>query len=115
MLSASEAIRSGPPLTDHLQTAQKLKTAADITGGVAHAFNNLLTSVMGYVLLAQERALDNGDMSVVAQLDQATDSCRRARDLVQRLLTYTHGRQTRANRPVRMGPGFLAVKTNLDS
>lgn len=91
MLSASEAIRSGPPLTNHLQTAQKLKTAADITGGVAHAFNNLLTSVMGYVLLAQERALDQGDMCVVAQLDQATDSCRRARDLVQKLLTYTHG------------------------
>jgi two-component system, cell cycle sensor histidine kinase and response regulator CckA len=91
MLSASEASRTGLPIADCLQTAQKLKTAADISGGVAHAFNNLLTSVMGYVYLAQERALDHGDMCVVAQLDQATDSCRRARDLVQKLLTYSRG------------------------
>lgn len=85
------AVRSGPPVTDHLQTAQKLKTAADMASGVAHAFNNLLTSVMGYILLAQERALGNGDTCVLAQLDHATDDCRRARDLVQKLLTYSHG------------------------
>lgn len=79
---------------DRLQTAQKLKAVASIAEGVAHAFNNLLTVVMGHVLLAQERALDSGDMRVIAHLDQASDGCRRARDLVQKLLTYTRGPRT---------------------
>jgi nitrogen-specific signal transduction histidine kinase len=76
---------------DHLQTAAKLKAAADMSGGVAHAFNNLLTSVMGYIFLAQESALDSGDMCAVAHLNCATESCCRARDLVQKLLTYSRG------------------------
>ena len=86
-----EATPSEPLVTDDVQTPQKLRVAADISGGVAHSFNNLLTIVMGYIVLAQERALDGGDMCAVAQLNQATDGCREARDLVQKLLTYSHG------------------------
>jgi two-component system, cell cycle sensor histidine kinase and response regulator CckA len=86
-----EPIRSMPAAIDHLQVAAKLKAAADMSGGVAHAFNNLLTSVMGHIFLAQERALVSGDLGVVTQLDHASESCRRARDLVQKLLTYSRG------------------------
>ncbi len=74
-----------------LRQAQKMEAIGQLTGGIAHDFNNILSSVMGYVVLAEERAADAGDTKSANYLNQALDSCRRARDLIQQMLTFSRG------------------------
>jgi PAS domain S-box-containing protein len=74
-----------------LRQAQKMEAIGQLTGGIAHDFNNILASVMGYVVLAEERVTDADDIKTVEYLGQALASCRRARDLIQQMLTFSRG------------------------
>ncbi len=78
-------------LEAQLRQAQKMEAIGQLTGGIAHDFNNILASVMGYVVLAEERASDRDDPKAVEYLGQALASCRRARDLIQQMLTFSRG------------------------
>jgi PAS domain S-box-containing protein len=74
-----------------LRQAQKMEAIGQLTGGIAHDFNNILASVMGYIVLAEERATDADDGRAADYLGQALGSCRRARDLIQQMLTFSRG------------------------
>ena len=74
-----------------LRQAQKMEAIGQLTGGIAHDFNNILASVMGYIVLAEERATDADDGRAADYLGQALSSCRRARDLIQQMLTFSRG------------------------
>ncbi len=78
-------------LEAQLRQAQKMEAIGQLTGGIAHDFNNILASIMGYNVLALERATDAGDHKAVGYLEEAMASCRRARDLVQQMLTFSRG------------------------
>jgi PAS domain S-box-containing protein len=77
-------------LEAQLRQAQKMEAIGHLTGGIAHDFNNLLASIMGYVVLAAERV---DDAKVSRYLDQALVSSRRARDLIQQMLTFSRGQR----------------------
>ena len=76
-----------------LRQAQKMEAIGHLTGGVAHDFNNILTAVMGYVAMAQERVAAQGDEKLDLYLERALRSGRQARDLIQQMLTFSRGQR----------------------
>jgi PAS domain S-box-containing protein len=88
-------------LESQLQQAQKMEAIGHLTGGIAHDFNNILTSVMGYIALASERPAGAADPKLQAYLNQADQSCHRARDLIQQMLAFSRG-QRGEPRPVAL-------------
>ena len=76
-----------------LRQAQKMEAIGHLTGGVAHDFNNILTAVMGYITMAQERVASQGDAKLDMYLDRALRSGNQARDLIQQMLTFSRGQR----------------------
>ena len=74
-----------------LRQGQKMEAIGHLTAGIAHDFNNILTSMLGYIGLASEREGAIGDGKLGGYLEQAQASGRRARDLIQQLLTFSRG------------------------
>jgi signal transduction histidine kinase len=70
-----------------LRHAQKLEAIGTLAGGIAHDFNNILTAVLGNAQLAELDA-DHPD-AVRRHLDCLQQGCRRARELVARILTFS--------------------------
>ncbi len=82
-----EAVSEREKVLAQLHEAQKLETLGQLTGGVAHDVNNLLTPITGALdLLARRYAGD--DPRAARLLDGALQSAERARILVSRLLGF---------------------------
>lgn len=79
-------------LQRQLQQAQKMEAIGQLTGGVAHDFNNILASIMGYTELLKDKLAVVGDEKTQRYLEQIYASSERARDLVVKMLTYSRGR-----------------------
>jgi len=70
-----------------LRQAQKMEAIGTLAGGIAHDFNNILSAMFGYIELAQGRADD--DERLKKYLANSLTAARRARDLVQQILTFS--------------------------
>lgn len=68
--------------------SQKMEAIGQLTGGVAHDFNNMLAIVLGNLDLAQRR-IANGDTDIVRFLDNGIDGAKRAAQLTRRLLAFS--------------------------
>jgi signal transduction histidine kinase len=66
---------------------QRLEAVGQLTGGVAHDFNNMLAIIIGNLDLAQRR-LAQGNTDIVRHIDSAMDGARRSATLTQRLLDF---------------------------
>ena len=81
------------------QRLMHLESLEVLAGGMAHDFNNILTSMIGFIGIAKENA-QPGD-SVDTSLAAAIRSGLHAKELNQRLLTFANGgRHPRVTMPV---------------
>jgi PAS domain S-box-containing protein len=80
-------------LEAQLRQAQKMEALGHLTGGVAHDFNNILTGVMGYIVMAGERVTHSDDEKLQKYLDRSHKAVQRARDLIQQMLTFSRGQR----------------------
>ncbi len=78
-------------LSQRLQQAQKMQAVGNLTGGIAHNFNNILASVIGYTELAQEALSDSGDKNLKLFLDNIHEAGMEAKGLVESLMSFSRG------------------------
>lgn len=70
-----------------LRESQKLEALGTLAGGVAHDFNNIMAAILGNARLALEDVHDNDPASI--SLQEILKAGSRARDLVQRILSFS--------------------------
>lgn len=69
-----------------LRQSQKMDAIGQLTGGIAHDYNNLLTVILGNTEILAEMLKDKPEMHSLAQL--ALDAADRSATLTQRLLAF---------------------------
>jgi signal transduction histidine kinase len=76
-------------MEEELLNARRLESIGILAGGIAHDYNNLLTGILGNISLVKH--LLKSDKKVYGLLVQAEKASLRAKDLTQRLLTFSEG------------------------
>ncbi len=115
-------------LQRQLAQAQKMEAIGQLTGGVAHDFNNMLSGILGFTELSQEIAQAQGYATLSSHLAQIYRAGERARDLVAKMLAFSRGRDANMPEPVLLSnaipemlkllrpvlPSSIAMETALD-
>ncbi len=81
-----------------LRQSQKMEAVGRLAGGVAHDFNNILMSIMGYAELVGTR-LDDEDDSLRSDLSEISRAAERAQALTRQLLAFSR-KQVHEPRPL---------------
>jgi len=89
-------------LEDQLRQSQKMEAVGQLTGGLAHDFNNMLTGILGGIDMVRRRLAEGRIADVDRFLDAAMQSGQRAAALTHRLLAFSR-RQTLDNRALDVG------------
>lgn len=91
---------------DQIERAQKMEAVGLLASGVAHDFNNVLTTILGNVHLARLETPRDGE--VHEELEQIEIAALRARNLVAQLLVFAR-RQPAQPIPLRVGEAIDEV------
>ena len=101
-------------LEAQLRQSQKMEAIGHLSGGIAHDFNNILTGIMGYIVLAAEKSEFYADEKMQKYLTRALRSGKKARDLIQQMLTFSRG-QRGEPKPLALTPLVKEAVKLLDS
>jgi signal transduction histidine kinase/CheY-like chemotaxis protein len=74
-------------LEAQIRQTQKMDAIGQLTGGLAHDFNNMLAVIISALNLLKRR-IDRGESNLNELIDAAVDGARRAATLTQRLLAF---------------------------
>jgi PAS domain S-box-containing protein len=83
---------------DQLRQSQKMEAVGQLTGGLAHDFNNMLTAISGSLELIQLRVRQGRTNDLDRYVSMAQQGAKRAAALTHRLLAFSR-RQTLDPRP----------------
>jgi PAS domain S-box-containing protein len=72
---------------------QNLEALGVLAAGIAHQYNNILTSTLGYISLAQRAA--RGDKKLLKRLNKVEQAGLRVKEISARLLTFSKGGEPR--------------------
>ncbi len=78
-------------LEKQIRHARKMEVVGTMAGGIAHDFNNILSAILGYTELAIADA--EGNDEALESLGEIMKSGLRAKDLIRRILTFSHRKQ----------------------
>lgn len=84
---AKEAAARQARIEAELRQVQKLEAIGRLAGGVAHDFNNMLSVILGYVEVAQDRLAPQDPLS--ADLAEIRRAAERSADLTRQLLGFS--------------------------
>jgi nitrogen-specific signal transduction histidine kinase len=87
--------------TAELHQAQKLEAIGTLAAGIAHDFNNILGAIVGFTELALLKS--NREDDVFQDLHQVKLGCRRAKELVSLILTFSRKASARRDQ-IRIAP-----------
>jgi PAS domain S-box-containing protein len=73
---------------DALSQAKKMEALGQLTGGMAHDFNNILQVVIGHMDRMQKKLANVTDPSVMQSLDYALTAAEKGATLTQQLLSF---------------------------
>lgn len=71
---------------ERLRQSQKMDAMGQLTGGVAHDFNNVLTVITGTIEILQEGMADRPQLAAISQL--IDDAATRGAEITSQLLTF---------------------------
>lgn len=98
-------------LERQLLGAQKMEALATLAAGVAHDFNDILGTVVGY---AEVAALDFDERGIDCHaLDEILKAASRAKELVRRILAFSRQDGERAHAPVKLNALVAEVADHL--
>ena len=86
-------------LEDQLRQSQKMEAVGQLTGGLAHDFNNMLTGILGGIDMVRRRIAQGRMADADRFLEAAMQSGQRAAALTHRLLAFSR-RQSLDSRPL---------------
>ncbi len=84
-------------LQKSIQQTQKLKSIGQLTGGVAHDFNNILASILGFTELALDKGPNISASDRIRYLQEIQVAGQRGADLVKQLMIYSRGGSSQAS------------------
>ncbi len=101
---------------EELLKVEKLESLGVLAGGIAHDFNNLLTAILGSISLAKMYAGSGNKVS--ERLAKAEKASLQARDLTQKLLTFSKGgfpvkKAASISELIRDSAGFVLSGSNV--
>jgi PAS domain S-box-containing protein len=102
----TERVRSQSELAatqDALRQAQKMEAVGQLTGGLAHDFNNILAGISGGLELAHNRIIQGRFADVDKYLSAAQGATKRVAALTHRLLAFPVVRHLPQSRPMSAG------------
>lgn len=99
-------------LEEQLRQSQKLESVGRLAGGVAHDFNNYLTSIQGYIDLVLMALPD--DSPIRQELLESRTSCERAADVTRQLLLFSR-RETTHLKPANLNTVIVKLLKMLRS
>jgi len=97
-------------LEQQLRQAHKMEAIGTLAGGVAHDFNNILSTIEGYALLLRDNVKKKGHIR--NYVDQIVAGVERAADLTRRLLAFSRN-QVINPAPLDLNETILNIKTLL--
>jgi len=104
---AMESITERKKLEAQLRHAQKMESIGTLAGGVAHDFNNVLTTIMGYCSLIMMKAGDKHPYA--GYVNQIMEAANRASALTQSLLAFSR-KQAMEIKPVDINETIRGVE-----